>query len=290
MTWRPRDSWSGASVYPHHYPVCWRCDTQLLFRLVDEWFIGMDPLREPISDVTRQVNWVPPGVGLEERELDWLRNMSDWMISKKRYYGLALPIWVCSECEPWEVIGSKDELRERAVAGWEAFEGHSPHRPWIDAGRDRLRVVRRALAADRRTSATRGWTRGSSPTRRSTGPLTPPIGRSGSRPTSSLESFPGQFRNWFYALLTMSTVLTGRPPVRNLLGHALLRDEHGEEMHKSRGNSIMFDDAAEQIGADVMRWLFASANPSVNINFGYGPGTRSSAGSSCPCGTRTASS
>jgi isoleucyl-tRNA synthetase len=86
------------------------------------------------------------------------------------------------------------------------------------------------------------------------------------------ESFPGQFRNWFYALLTMSTVLTGRPPTRTLLGHALVRDEHGEEMHKSRGNAIWFDDAAEEIGADVMRWLYAAANPSVNVNFGYGSG------------------
>ncbi|HEV7200089.1 MAG TPA: class I tRNA ligase family protein, partial [Candidatus Limnocylindria bacterium] len=120
-------------TYRHHYPVCWRCNTQLLFRLVDEWFIAMDPLREPISAVTRAVQWVPDGIGLEERELDWLKNMRDWMISKKRYYGLALPFWVCDACEAWEVIGSKDELRERAVAGWEAFEGHSPHRPWVDA-------------------------------------------------------------------------------------------------------------------------------------------------------------
>ncbi len=257
--------------FTHHYPVCWRCNTQLLFRLVDEWFIAMDPLREPISDVTRQVNWVPPGVGLEERELDWLRNMSDWMISKKRYYGLALPFWVCSECETWEVIGSQEELRTRAVAGWEAFEGHSPHRPWIDqveidcsscGGRSRRieDVGNPWLDAGIVAYSTLNW-------------ATDEAYWAQWFPADFLlESFPGQFRNWFYALLTMSTVLTGRPPVRSLLGHALLRDEHGEEMHKSRGNSIMFDDAAEQIGADVLRWLFASANPSVNINFGYGPG------------------
>ena len=59
--------------------------------------------------------------------------MGDWMITKKRYYGLALPIYECSDCDGFEVIGSKDELKERAVAGWDEFEGHSPHRPWIDA-------------------------------------------------------------------------------------------------------------------------------------------------------------
>ena len=83
------------------------------------------------------------------------------------------------------------------------------------------------------------------------------------------ESFPGQFRNWFYALITESTVMTGQAPFKTLFGYALLRDEHGEEMHKSKGNAIWFDDAAEQIGADVMRWMFSAANPAVNMNFGY---------------------
>ena len=78
--------------YTHPYPHCWRCGTQLVFRLVDEWFIAMDALREPMSASTREVTWLPPDIGLEERELDWLRNMDDWMICKKRYYGLALPI------------------------------------------------------------------------------------------------------------------------------------------------------------------------------------------------------
>jgi isoleucyl-tRNA synthetase len=256
--------------YAHSYPHCWRCDTQLIFRLVDEWFIAMDPLREPVSAATREVIWLPPGIGLEERELDWLRNMSDWMISKKRYYGLALPIWECADCDGWEVIGSKDELRERAVAGWDDFEGHSPHRPWIDAveiacsscgGRARRTrdVGNPWLDAGIVGLSTLKW----NSDRDYWGEWYPADWIS--------ESFPGQFRNWFYALLTMSTVMTGRAPMRTLFAYALMRDEHGEEMHKSKGNAIWFDDAAEQIGADVMRWLFAATNPSTNLNFGYGP-------------------
>ncbi|HUW97213.1 MAG TPA: class I tRNA ligase family protein, partial [Anaerolineae bacterium] len=116
--------------YTHRYPVCWRCQSELVFRLVDEWYIYMDELRYQIMDVVRQIRWIPE-FGLE-RELDWLRNMDDWMISKKRYWGLALPIYDC-ECGHFEVIGSEDELKERAVEGWDEFEGHSPHRPWIDA-------------------------------------------------------------------------------------------------------------------------------------------------------------
>ena len=257
--------------YAHSYPHCWRCGTQLIFRLVDEWFIAMDPLREPISASTRAARWLPEGIGLEERELDWLRNMGDWMISKKRYYGLALPIWECTDCDGWEVIGSKGELRERAVDGWDEFEGHSPHRPWVDA----VEIACRSCGgvARRTTDVGNPWL------------------DAGIVALSTLkwntdrdywkewypadwvsESFPGQFRNWFYALLTESTVMADEGPFRTLFAYALLLDEHGEEMHKSKGNSIPFDEAAERIGADVMRWMYASANPAVNLRFGYGPG------------------
>ena len=257
--------------YLHHYPVCWRCSTQLVFRLVDEWFIAMDPLRSEISASTREVNWLPVGIGLEERELDWLRNMGDWMISKKRYYGLALPIWVCEECSAWEVIGSRAELRERAVAGWEAFEGHAPHKPFIDEveiacptckGRARRigDVGNPWLDAGIVGFSTLGWN-----TDREDWARWFPA-------DFVTESFPGQFRNWFYALLTMSTVMSGRAPMRTLFGYALVHDEHGEEMHKSKGNAIPFEAAAEEIGADVMRWMYAAANPATNLNFGYGPG------------------
>ena len=118
-----------------------------------------------MSASARDVEWLPPDIGLEERELDWLRNMGDWMISKKRYYGLALPIWECTDCAAWEVIGSKDELRERAVAGWDEFEGHTPHRPWVDAVE--IACSSCGAAPDARpTSATRGSTRGSWASRR----------------------------------------------------------------------------------------------------------------------------
>ena len=256
--------------YSHHYPVCWRCQTQLVFRLVDEWFIAMDPLRAPLSEATRSMAWLPEGIGLEERELDWLRNMGDWMISKKRYYGLALPIWECSDCDGWEVIGSKDELKERAVAGWEEFEGHSPHRPWIDA----VEVACSACGGRARRTVDVGnpWLDAGIVGLSTMGWMTDREDWARWFPADLItESFPGQFRNWFYALITESTVMTGQAPARNLFAYALMRDEHGEEMHKSRGNAIPFDEAADRIGADVMRWLFCTTNPATNVNFGYGP-------------------
>jgi len=254
--------------YRHSYPVCWRCGTQVVFRLVDEWFIAMDPLRAELSDSTRRAKWLPAGIGLEERELDWLRNMSDWMISKKRYYGLALPIWTCIDCDAWEVIDSRDTLRQRAVAGWDEFDGHSPHRPWVDAveiacaacgGRARrIRDVGNPwLDAGIVGLSTLKWT-----TDRAYWDEWYPA-------DFVTESFPGQFRNWFYALIAESTVMTGQAPFQTLFAYALLRDEHGEEIHKSKDNAIPFEDAAEQIGADVMRWMFSATSPATNMNFGY---------------------
>ncbi len=83
----------ASEQYPHSYPHCWRCKTELLFRLVDEWFIDMK-WRDEIMDVTRQVKFLPESINGQARELKWLEQMRDWMISKKRFWGLALPIWV----------------------------------------------------------------------------------------------------------------------------------------------------------------------------------------------------
>lgn len=257
--------------YAHRYPICWRCSSELVFRLVDEWFISMDQLRHTMMDTTRTIRWIP-AFG-EARELDWLQNMSDWMISKKRYYGLALPIYPCTECDTVNVIGSRQELQERAVEGWDAFDdaGSAPHRPWIDgvtiacsgcgAKTARIKDVGNAwLDAGIVSFSTlryfddadywRDW-----------------------YPADWIsESFPGQFRNWFYSLICMAAVMDGTAPTGAVFSYGLMRDEHGEEMHKSKGNAIPFEEAADKMGADVMRWVFARHIPQNNLNFGYSVG------------------
>jgi isoleucyl-tRNA synthetase len=269
--------------YTHRYPHCWRCGTALVFRLVDEWYISMGPvydqpretltpeqvdasLRYQIMDVVDRIRWIPD-FG-HERELDWLRNMHDWMISKKRYWGLALPIYDCAACGTVDVVGGRDELRDRAIDGWASFEGHTPHRPHIDA----VRIACTGCGA---------------PVSR-----IPDVGNpwldAGIVPFSTLhfredpeywaewfpadfitESFPGQFRNWFYSMLAMSTVLRREPPFTTIFGYALVFGEDGRPMHKSWGNAIEFDEAADRMGVDVMRWMFAKARPEENILFGW---------------------
>jgi isoleucyl-tRNA synthetase len=253
--------------YPHSYPHCWRCKTELLFRLVDEWFIDMS-WREEIMRLCDEIRWIPE-FG-KERELDWLRNMGDWMISKKRFWGLALPIWVCESCGMFDVVGSRQELQTRATDGWRRFEGHSPHRPWIDLVKTRCPAC--GGTASRVPDVGNPWLDAGIVPYSTMGYNHHPAYWEKWFPADFVtESFPGQFRNWFYALLAMSAMMEGRAPFKVLLGHALVRDEKGEEMHKSKGNAIPFDEAADRMGADVMRWMFCRHNPVNNINFGYKP-------------------
>jgi isoleucyl-tRNA synthetase len=253
--------------YTHRYPVCWRCQTDLVFRLVDEWFISMDELRHDMIEVTKQIRWIP-SFGLD-RELDWLRNMHDWMISKKRYWGLALPIWECKACGHFTVVGDAEELKERAVEGWDQFEGHTPHKPWIDA----VKIVcpECGAVASRVPDVGNPWLDAGIV---SFSTMQYRTNRDYWRkwyPADFIsESFPGQFRNWFYSLLAMATVLENSPPFLTCFGYATLTDEQGREMHKSWGNAIEFNEAADAMGVDVMRWLYCAHKPENDLRLGYG--------------------
>jgi len=253
--------------YTHRYPVCWRCDSELVFRLVDEWFIAMDPIRADLMDITRRIRWIPE-FGLD-RELDWLKNMHDWMISKKRYWGLALPIYACPKCGHFDVIGSAEELKQRAAEGWEAFDGHSPHRPWIDAVK--IRCPKCDTLTPRIADVGNAWLDAGIVSFSTLRYRKDKEYWSQWFPADFItEGFPGQYRNWFYSLLVMSAVLAGAEPFRTCLGYANVMDEHGEEMHKSKGNAIDFNEAADRAGADVMRWAYSTQNPASDLNFGYG--------------------
>ena len=249
--------------YPHVYPHCWRCKQELVFRLVDEWFIDMQ-WRDRIQKVVPGVDWIPEDG--EARELDWLKNMGDWMISKKRFWGLALPIWVCGDCGEFDVLGSRDELEQRAVEGWEAFDGHTPHRPWVDG--IKIQCSKCDGLSTRIKDVGNPWLDAGIVSFSTLRYNTDRDYWNQWFPADFVvESFPGQFRNWFYALLAMSAMMDGRAPFKRLLGHATVLDARGHEMHKSAGNSIAFDEAAKVMGAEVMRYMYATKNPTQNLLF-----------------------
>lgn len=251
--------------YTHRYAHCWRCGTPLVYRQVDEWYISMDELRYDMMNVSQQINWIP-SFG-KERELDWLRNMHDWMISKKRYWGLALPIWEYPDGS-FEVIGSYEELKARAVEGWDVFDGHTPHRPFIDAVK--IKHPATGLIGTRVPDVGNPWLDAGIVAYSTLGYRTDRDFWQKWFPADFItESFPGQFRNWFYSLIAMSTVLEEYLPAKTILGFATLMDEKGKPMHKSAGNSIEFNEAADKAGADVMRWLYSRQKYDDNLLFGY---------------------
>jgi len=268
--------------YTHRYPACWRCKTELVWRVTLEWYIAMDvkekggkTLREQMMDTAKMIEWHPE-FGLE-RELDWLSNMHDWLISKKnRYWGLALPIFECKACGNFEVIGGKKELEERAVLGWKEFEGHSPHKPFIDEVKIKCSKCQEVVS--RLDDVGNVWLdAGIVPFSTYIDPKTHQLSYITDKkywqewfPVDFItESFPGQFKNWFYSMIAMSTVLEKKNPFKLVLGYGSMVGEDGRPMHKSWGNMIEFTEGADKIGVDVMRWMFATHNPEQNLLFGY---------------------
>jgi isoleucyl-tRNA synthetase len=243
-------------------------------------------LRQPLLDANGTVEWTPAYMG--KRMDDWLRNMGDWNISRRRYYGLPLPFYPC-ECGHLNVVGSKAELLERATAPVEGLE--ELRRPWIDAIRIRCEecgaeVERIPEVGDVWLDAgivpfsTLGW---ESPERVPEGYGT---GAARGLTTADLpdhayweEWFPAtwvsemreQIRLWFYSQLFMSVVLVGRAPFERVLGYEKMLDETGREMHSSWGNTIDAPDAFRRMGADVMRWQYCAQPPDRNLLFGFGP-------------------
>ncbi len=276
----------AAEEVVHRFPFCWRCNTPLIFRLSDDWFLAVDELRPKLLEANATVAWTPEYMG--KRMDDWLRNMGDWNISRRRYFGLPLPFYPC-DCGHLNVIGSLAELRARATAGLEQLE--ELHRPWIDevtirCERCEADVHRIPEVGDVWLDAgivpfsTLGWQN----------PEWVPGGYAtgASRELSGADLpdhaywerwFPAdwvsemreQIRLWFYSQHFMSVALVGRAPFKTVLGYEKMLDEHGREMHGSWGNLIEAEEAFARMGADVMRWQYCQQPPDRNLLFGYGP-------------------
>ncbi|MFL5953547.1 MAG: isoleucine--tRNA ligase [Gaiellaceae bacterium] len=275
-----------SALYTHQYPHCWRCDTPLIFRLSDDWFIGVDEIRPKLLEENATVEWVPEYMG--KRMDDWLRNMGDWNISRRRYYGLPLPFYPCA-CGHLNVIGSKAELAERAVEGMEQLE--ELRRPWIDrvpircaeCGETVTRIPEVGdvwldagivpfstlgwenpewIPEGYATGAARGLTKADLPDHAYWEKWFP---------ADWVSEMREQIRLWFYSQFFMSVALVGRSSYRRVLAYEKMLDEKGREMHASWGNTIPAEDAFAHMGADVMRWQYCAQPPDRNLLFGYGP-------------------
>jgi isoleucyl-tRNA synthetase len=251
--------------YTHSYPHCWRCKTKCLFRLEDNWFINIDKLRSEMKEQAATVEWNPEFVG--KRMQDWLDNMGDWMISRKRYYGLSLPFYECTECGELHVVGGKAELREIAVDPEKVDKLPSMHRPWIDG--IKIKCPECNAEVKRVLDVGDCWL------------------DAGVVPFSTLKYqtdkdywnkwFSGDFitemmeqvRLWFYSMLVFGVVLENKVPYKYVVGSGEMRDEKNERMSKTKPNYVEFNMAADKVGTDLIRWNFSTSSLGANMKFGW---------------------
>ena len=242
-------------LYEHDYPFCWRCETPLLYYAQVSWFINMQKVKEALITNNEKINWLPAHLK-EGRFGNFLTEIKDWALSRKRYWGTPLPIWVCAECDERTLVGSLAELKERAVAGLED-DKLDLHRPFIDEVE--LKCSKCAGSARRVEDLIDVWfDSGSMPYAQYHYPFENEDIFKAAYPADYISEAIDQTRGWFYTLLAISTLLGFEEPAyRNVitLGHGLAED--GKKMSKSRGNMVDPWKALDAEGADALRlYLF----------------------------------
>ena len=248
--------------YTHSYPVCWRCKTEVLFRLVREWYIKTGEIRPRLIEAAHTVQWEPPFIG--KRMLDWLNNMGDWNISRKRFYGLPLPFYPCESCGYLTVIGSKEELV--SLGGEAARQLPELHRPWIDAVT--INCPKCGEIVTRIPEVGDVWLDAGIVPFSTLGYFSDRQEWERNFPAEWVIEMQEQVRLWFYSQLFMSVVITGKAPYERVQTNNWVLAEDGTKFSKT-GHMIRFDEAADRIGADAIRYLFAGAPMTGDVRFGF---------------------
>ncbi|GMA51547.1 isoleucine--tRNA ligase 2 [Alicyclobacillus contaminans] len=236
--------------HEHAYPHCWRCDTPLLYYAIDSWFIQTTAVKQQMIENSRGVHWIPEHIR-DGRMGNFLENMIDWNLSRSRYWGTPLPVWVCNQCGHQHCVGSKAELQ--SLAGKLPPELHKPYideLTWSCACGGTMQRVPEVIDA--------WFDSGSMPFAQLHYPFENQDEFKRRFPADYISEAIDQTRGWFYSLLAVSTLVTGQAPYKNVvvMGHVL--DEDGKKMSKSKGNVIDPFEALDMHGADALRFYFLS--------------------------------
>ncbi|MBR1606685.1 MAG: isoleucine--tRNA ligase, partial [Clostridia bacterium] len=244
----------AAPSFEHDYPFCWRCDTPLIYYARSTWFIRMTAVREQLMRNNRSVNWMPENIK-EGRMGNFLDNVIDWGLSRERYWGTPLPIWLCEEGH-MHVIGSKQELLDMAIG-----EVNLPelHRPYIDE------VIIKCPHCGKPMHRTKEvidcwYDSGSMPFAQWHYPFENKEKFEERFPADFISEAIDQTRGWFYTLLAISTQLFGQSPFKNCLVLGHVQDADGRKMSKHLGNVVDPWDVLDDQGADAVRWYFYAAS------------------------------
>jgi len=243
-------------TYRHTYPFCWRCDSPLLYYARTSWHVAVTRCKDRLLQANEAIRWVPEHIQ-RGRFGNWLENVVDWALSRERYWGTPLPIWVCEACGRQHCVGSLAELREMATHLPEPLE---LHRPYVDEVI--LRCPGCTGAMRRVPDLIDVWfDSGAMPVAQWHYPFENRDWFERSFPADYICEGIDQTRGWFYSLHAISVLLFDRPAFRNCVCLELVLDEHGEKMSKSRGNVLDPWSLIHRFGADALRWFFFSVSP-----------------------------
>lgn len=242
-------------IIEHSYPHCWRCDSPLLYYARDSWYIRTTQFKENMLRNNIQIHWYPPEVG-EGRFGEWLKNNVDWALSRDRYWGTPLNIWVCEKCQHQVCIGSIEELRKK---GTNVPENIDLHKPFVD---EVIIPCEKCKGKMKRvTEVIDVWfDSGSMPYAQWHYPF--------ENKEVFAENFPADFicegvdqtRGWFYSLLAISTLLFDKPAFKNIVVNELILDKDGQKMSKSKGNVVVPEEVISKYGVDPLRWYFVTVS------------------------------
>ncbi len=242
--------------FEHDYPHCWRCDTPLLYYARSSWFIEVTKVKKQIIAANRSVNWMPENIK-EGRMGNFLENVIDWGLSRDRYWGTPLPVWVCPDCGEIEVIGGKDELKEKC--GLAKSENIELHRPYLD---NLVCKCPKCGGKMKRTPEVIDcwFDSGSMPFAQYHYPFENKALFEETFPADFISEAVDQTRGWFYTLLVINTILFGKAPFKNciVLGH--VNDKNGIKMSKHKGNVVDPWSVLDKQGADAVRWYFYTSS------------------------------
>jgi isoleucyl-tRNA synthetase len=255
------NSLMAKALVVHRYGHCWRCKTPIIYRATSQWFIKAAEMRDTMLDEVAKVTWYPEWAG-SARFYDWIKEARDWCISRQRYWGIPIPVWVCLKCDRYRVIGTIRELEDASGTTLK-----DPHRPYVDG----VTVPCTCGGTMKRVedifdvwfdSAVASWATLGYPGR-----------------TEEFEKlWPAEFitegqdqtRGWFYSQLGASTVAFGRAPYRSVLMHGFALDAEGKKMSKSFGNVVSPEEVIAKVGVDVLRlYVLSSSAPWDDLKFNW---------------------
>ena len=239
-----------APVFEHSYPHCWRCNTPLIYYARESWYIKMTAVKEDIIRNNNTINWIPESIG-KGRFGDWLENIQDWAVSRNRYWGTPLNVWIC-ECGHMHSIGSIEELKSMSKNCPDNIE---LHRPYIDAVT--ITCPECGKEMKRTPEVLDAWfDSGSMPFAQHHYPFENHEKFEAQFPADFISEAVDQTRGWFYSLLAISTLIFNKAPYKNVIVMGHVQDEDGQKMSKSKGNAVDPMDALNKFGADAIRWYF----------------------------------